>query len=85
MYRGANVADVDSIDPDHKEESRRRGTVLHILDGILNLGLGSLFGLPVSCLWRARFQWPLGSPAPWTQPTWPSIYMYRSGIASVPG
>lgn len=41
------MADVDSIDPDHKEESRRRGTVLHILDGILNLGLGSLFGLPV--------------------------------------
>lgn len=44
MCRGASVADVDGIEPDHKEKSRRWGNVFHILDGILSLGLGSFFG-----------------------------------------
>jgi len=47
ICQGANVAYVDGICPDHKEESRRRGNVLHILDSILNLSLGSFFRLPV--------------------------------------
>lgn len=56
IYRGANGVYVDGIDPDHKEESRRRGNVLQIFDiGYFELGSGPFLWAPcVSCLWRVR-------------------------------
>lgn len=39
----------------------------------------------MSCLWRTRFQLPLGSPAPWMQPMWPSDHVYRGRMANMAG